>query len=117
MICTNQPEMVHTHDIIYPGLSDHSIVTTEICPNLLPSSTLTKAIKLYCKVDYDKFQPALERSKRRLAEMTDIDQIWTFFFSDLQNVVNDYAPKKTINISPKPTPVWFTKESRKLVTK
>ena len=109
--------MVHTHDIIYPGLSDHSIVTAEICTNLLPSSTSTKVIKLYRKVDYDKFQPVLERTKRSLAEMSDIDQMWNFFSSDLRNAVNDYVPKKTINDSPKPTPVWFTKKSRKLVTK
>ena len=109
--------MVHTHDIIYPGLSDHSIVTAEICTNLLPSSTSTKVIKLYRKMDYNKFQPVLERTKRSLAEMSDIDQMWNFFSSDLRNAVNDYVPKKTINDSPKPTPVWFTKESRKLVAK
>ena len=106
-----------THDIIYPGLSDQSIVTAEICANLLPSSALTKVIKLYRKVDYDKFQPVLERTKRSLAEMSDIDQMWDFFSSDLRNAVNDYVPEKTINDSEKPTPVWFTKESRKLVAK
>ena len=116
MICTNQPETVHTHDI-YPGLSNHSIVTAEICTNLLPSLTSTKVIKLYRKVDYDRFQPVLERTKCSLTKMSDIDQMWTFFSSDLQNAVNDYVPKKTRNVSPKPTPVWFTNESQKLVTK
>ena len=109
--------MVHTHDIIYPGLSNHSIVTAEICTNLLPSLTSTKVIKLYRKVDYDRFQPVLERTKCSLTKMSDIDQMWTFFSSDLQNAVNDYVPKKTRNVSPKPTPVWFTNESQKLVTK
>ena len=117
LICTNQRAMVHTHDIIYPGPSDHSIVTAEICTNLLPSSTSTKVIKLYHKVDYYKFQPVLERTKRSLAEMSDIDHMWTLFSSDLENAFNDYVPWKTMIFSPKPTPVWFTKESRKIVTK
>lgn len=100
----------HTHDVKYPGLSDHSFVTAEL--------GVSTPIKLYRNVDLGVFKSALENTKYSLAEMTDVNhQMWILFSKNLQNAINEYVPKKTIEICPFTVPAWFNKESRNLFTK
>lgn len=81
------------------------------------NTTQTKFIKLSRNVDLDGFQSALEKTKYGLAEMIEVNQIVNIFSRNLQNSINDYVPKKTIDICPTTEPVWLNKESHKLVTK
>ena len=117
LICTNQPEMIQSHEVIYPGLSDHFIIKAEIKTALPVKQFPTKVIKLYSKVDLDSFELVMNDTKHRLKEMDDVNKMWTFFSRTLKHAINDFVPKKTVADRPKTEPVWFTKESRKLVTK
>ena len=70
---------------------------------------------MYQKVDLANFSKDLEAVKTSLSDMTDVDNMWNLFSTELRKAVDTWVPTKTIQTNPKNLPTWFNKESSNLV--
>lgn len=118
LICTSKPESIE-HAVIFPGLSDHAIVTANIhIAHTGENISSPRTVKQYHKTDLEKFTKTLENVKHDLAKMNDVDSMWKLFSRSLQQAISDHVPVAEINVRQNANePIWFNKESRKIAQK
>ena len=117
LLCSNHPERIKQHSVIYPGLSDHFIVTATVEFALSRMMEATKVVKLYREANKEGFQTDLAKVICELKGMSNVEEMWKLFSSSLKRAIHDHVPTKVVNEWPKNEPVWFNRESRKLVHK
>lgn len=117
LVCTTQPFNV-TAQVIAPGVSDHHLLSVELRHSIPPTKNpADRCLKLYRQVDIDLFQDLLWPTQNALAEMDDVDEMWSLFVTELKNAVNKSVPVKQIKAKRSNEPAWFNKAARKIVQK
>lgn len=116
LVCTNNTASIST-TIISPGISDHFIINAEIRHCRHQNKPHTRSRKLYHKADINKFQDSLWPTQLKLTKMTDVNDMWNLFSSELKNAVNKSVPVQAVKPKPSNQPYWFNKKANKLVTK
>ena len=121
LICSSRPELIGQHSVIAPGLSDHSILTANVIYKFCYIADISKTVKLYNRVDIEKFQTVIQDTKHKLIEMENIDEMWSLFSTSLHQAISDCIPIKEVKMCQDSKPPWFdkdcTKKSRELYNK
>ena len=69
LLCTNDSQVVHDVEVIYPGLSDHCIIQATIDAKMQVTKKPLHTVKQYHKADSDKFSDEMWRLKHDLANI------------------------------------------------
>ena len=116
LVCTNNPSSISTN-VIYPGISDHFLISISIRHCQPKPNHRIKVRKLYHKADVDKFQECLWETQCQLSKMSDVDEMWALFSSKLKSAVDASVPLKNSRTKIASQPFWFNKKANKLVSK
>ena len=73
--------------------------------------------KLYHKVDIDQFRKLMHPSQIKRSEMSEVNAMWELFAEQLTTAVDNSVAVKQFTKANEKEPIWFTKETRKLVVK
>ena len=122
LLCVSDPSSVLETQVIIPGLSDHFVVTAEICAKMtvqskLPICSKTKEIRLFREADVEKFEQIMGDAESRLSDMYDVENMWSLFESTFRKAIEVSVPTKTVNVQSPDQPPWFNKRTKKLVDK
>jgi len=91
LLCTNRSEKIHNVEVIYPGLSDHSIIQATLSINLQTSTRATRMVRVYHKADADKFSEIMWKLKHDLSAMDDVEKMWYRFPQGFKTSINECA--------------------------
>ena len=122
IICTTNTGLIHSTDIISPGLSDHSVITAELLVKNVQAitknkKTKPKLIRIYREADIEVFEKHMNTTETCLSTMTDVDLMWNTFSSDFRKAIEESVPTKEIYPHPDGQPPWFNRQILKLIKK